>query len=77
MRSALTRSSKQKNAISRIPVFENTFRFAPFPRHVGNQPLQRASKPGIQFIIIHLINARRFWKHMAKIEMGAEILGKR
>ena len=31
--------SEQQNAISRKPMLENTFRFAPFPGHVGNQPL--------------------------------------
>ncbi len=77
MRSALTRSASKQNAISCKPVLKDTFRFAPFPRDVGNQPLQRTRKPGIQFIIIHLMNARRFWKHVTKVKMGAEILGKR
>src|ERR1700722_6576229 len=68
---------EQENAISRKPVLEDALRFAPFPRYVGNQSLQRASKPGVQFIIIHLMNAHRLWKHVTKIEVGAKILGKR
>jgi hypothetical protein len=58
-------------------MLENTFRFAPFPGHVGNQPLEGARKPRIQLMIVHLMNAGRFWKHMTKVEMGAEILSKR
>jgi hypothetical protein len=39
--------------------------------------MQRAGELGIQFMIIYSINASRFWKHMANLEMSAEILGKR
>ena len=46
---------EQQNAIGRKPMLENTFRFAPFPGYVGNQSLQRAREPGIQFMIVHLI----------------------
>ena len=69
--------SEQENPISSKPMLEDTLRLAPFPRYVWNQPLQRTRKPGVQLIIIHQMNARGFRKHVTKIEMGTEILGKR